>query len=50
MRISPSTYWMRHDTGIPIDSNTRTHVAWTYDGSTMRAYKNGSQIRTYNIN
>lgn len=50
LRISPSTYWMRHDTGIPIDSNTRTHVAWTYDGSTMRAYKNGSQIRTYNIN
>lgn len=50
LRISPSTYWMRHDTGIPINSNERTHVARTYDGSTMRAYKNGSQVRTYNVN
>lgn len=50
LRISPSTYWMRHDTGIPINSNERTHVARTYDGSTMRAYKNWSQVRTYNVN
>lgn len=50
LRIAPSTYWMWHDTGIPVNNNERTHIAWTYNGATMRAYKNGSQIRTYNIN
>ena len=55
VRVSPSTYWMRHDTWIPIAKDTRTHLTWTYDWTTMHLYKNGwsqnpwGQTRSYNI-
>lgn len=56
IRVSPSTYWMWQDTGIPVEENTWTHIAWTYNWQTMYTYKNGwsqnsgGRTRSYNIN
>ena len=53
--VSPSTYWMWHDTWIPITTD-RTHITRTYDGQQMNVYKNGWSwnilwwYRSYNIN
>ncbi len=48
--ISPSSYWIRHNTNITIENDTRTHIGWTYNGNTMKVYKNWDEvIRSANI-
>ena len=38
------------DTEVDLTTNVWTHVMWTYDGTTVRAYKDGTQVSSFDYN
>jgi len=46
IQVAPGSNWSWYDTTQTIPLNTWIHLAWTYDGSYMKLYKNGSLVWT----
>lgn len=44
IQVAPGNNWVFYNTSIPIEMNTWISLIWTYDGSTMKLYKNGTQV------
>lgn len=44
---TPNQNWFWQNTTINIPINTRVHVAVTFDGTTVRSYKDGVLVNTY---
>ncbi len=41
IQVAPGNNWTFYNTGITIPQNSWEHIAWTYDGSIMKVFKNG---------
>lgn len=44
IQVAPGNNWVFYNTAIPIELNVWVSLIWSYDGSTMRLYKNGNQV------
>gem|GEM_PF-6718571 len=43
IQVAPGNSRSLRNTNIEVPLNQWTHIAWTYDGITMRVYRNGVQ-------